>query len=298
MPFPFGPVECASAVYKRSRVGEKVFQWDLINIDGSTRKETFRFAELVEVSAHPKDIQELQLDLLLSFVQKMKNSNILVVHISTGNSLANTLIQSGEDANLLVADLERRGRLRDISVHSILHLYAALDLLLHTLDTEVIGTNGQREEPPTHVLLLMDHLEPLLSDSGGGYESAARAAVASASAEAPTARPGSCSTSSCLTLASLSEKLKQLIENQAVLCVNVLSAREKEDDRGDTTASTAGHRKSAAANAGTNPMITSMFALSAAPGKKRSDSGPSADESSRKGVLSRSFHYIPRVDSL
>ena len=134
---PFGPDESANALFKRSRAGNVSFNWDMLNGDRSSRKEAFQFNEVVQVSAHPKDLQEVQLDLLLSFIQSMRNANILVVHISTGNSLVSTLAHSGEDQNPLVIDLDKRGRLRCVSVTSLAQVYAALDLLHYTVDDEI-----------------------------------------------------------------------------------------------------------------------------------------------------------------
>jgi hypothetical protein len=132
----FGPDESANALFKRCRAGNVSFHWDMLNSDRSRRKEVFQFNEVVHASADPKDLQEMQHDLLLAFLQKMSHANILVVHISTGNSLVSTLAQSGEDQNPLVVDLDKRGRLRCVSVDSLAQVYAALDLLHYTVDQE------------------------------------------------------------------------------------------------------------------------------------------------------------------
>ena len=130
----FFPDESANALFKRCRTGNVSFHWDMLNSDRSLRKESFQFNEVVQVSAYPKDLQEVQHDLLLTFLQKMSHTNILVVHVSTGNSLVSTLAQSGEDQNPLVTDLDKRGRLRCVSVDSLAQVYAALDLLQYTTD--------------------------------------------------------------------------------------------------------------------------------------------------------------------
>jgi len=132
----FGPDESANALFKRYRAGNVSFNWDMLNNDRSSRKEVFQFNEVVHVSAYPKDLQELQLDLMLSFMQSMRHANILVVHISTGNSLMSTLAHSGEDQNPLVLDLDRRGRLRCVNATSLAQVYAALDLLHYSVDED------------------------------------------------------------------------------------------------------------------------------------------------------------------
>lgn len=272
----FGPVESACSVYKRSRIGEKeVFHWDMLNANGSSRKETFQFNEIVEVYAHPKDVQELQLDILLSFVQKMKDSNILVVHINTGNSLMTTLVQSGEDMNPLIVDLDRRGRLKGISINSPVQLYAALDLLQYTLHTDTdigagaVNTAGDslREEPPSHVLLLLDHIESLLPLS--------------------QSQPLNMISNSNMDI-NIPAKLAQLVDNQAVLCFTLRSLSSVPA----TASATFKTLGSGAGRAG-----------GSASGVSRSMSIASRTASGGSGSVvsvpvSRSFNYHPRIDTV
>ncbi len=194
----FSPDESASSLFKRSRVGGSVFTWDLITADRSIRKELFHFNEVVQIYAHPKDIQETQLDLLLSFLQGMGQLNALVVHVSTGNSLVSTLVQSGETENACISDMNRRGRLKCVSVNSLLQLYAVLDILQYSLDEDVINKREETEVPPVYTLLLLDHLEPIL---GVPYEATTQE-----------------SSPNEVNLTDLLCKIHELVDTQVVLC--------------------------------------------------------------------------------
>jgi hypothetical protein len=152
--------ESANALFKRIGKINQIFNWNLINKSSNVlTREEFKFDEIIEVTGYSKDMQELRLDLVLSFASWMKNSNTnaLVVHVSIGDNLKSTLIHSGESQNPLIIDLNSQGRLKCLQISSAQQLYALLDLLQWTLNDGATSPNG--------TLLVLDNLKPLLNCS-------------------------------------------------------------------------------------------------------------------------------------
>ena len=151
--------ETAATLFKRLGNRNNIFQWSMMSSQCSKIEQKFTFDEVVEVTAHSKDMQELRLDLLLSFARSMKTPT-LVIHVSCDNSLSCALAQGREDKNSLVVDLISRGRLKCVTVSTALQLFALFDLLQYTLN-EPSNEMGDYAAPEC-TLLILDNLEPLL----------------------------------------------------------------------------------------------------------------------------------------
>ena len=64
--------ETANSLFKRLTNKTASFPWGMLSKDGAKIPVTFSFDEVVCLVAHARDMQELRLDLLLSFAQNVK----------------------------------------------------------------------------------------------------------------------------------------------------------------------------------------------------------------------------------
>jgi hypothetical protein len=187
--------ETATALYKRLYHKNLAFQWPMLNSNRGMVTHKFGFDEIVGVTARSKDMQELRLDLLLSFSKNVKAS-VLVIHASLDNSLSCALAQGNEDKNPFVLDLTSRDCLKCVTLSSALQLYALLDLLEQTLnEPSPIGGSA-----PDCTLLILDNLEPLFHQH-----------------QQSVSRQGN--SSSPHITADIPAKLQSLVEAQSVLCM-------------------------------------------------------------------------------
>ena len=288
--------ETANSLFKRITNKAAAFQWGMLDDSGGLRECSFSFDEVVGLTTHSRNMQELRLDLLLSFSQNVKTSPALVIHVSTNNSLSSTLRQTGEESNLRIAQMNAHGRLKCVTVGSTLQLYALLDMLQYSLhvapsssssgsDSSGSGSgSGCRSNPasaPAATLLILDNLEPLLLAQAQAQAQALGAAAACSGS-------GSGSGSGSISAADVATKLGELVETQTVLAVWISEAGT-------------GPPSSGSAAAAAEPAAMAMAAPAARKGQAGGTVAGRAElgQGQRRGMgLKRSLHYYPRLDCL